>query len=1449
MKHKIIIILFLIIPFWAYATDNSNYVNNREPLTETPFIQLPLGSVTAEGWLLKQLELQRDGLTGHAEELYNGANDLGPQSDWLGNSGDSWERVPYYVKGLVPLAYLLNDQALISKAQKWIDWSLNNQTRIGFFGPQGNDDWWPRMPMLYAIRDYYEATNDERVIPFLTKYFIYQYDMINSKPLRDWGKSRAGDNIEIVFWLYNRTGDDFLLELADRLKNRAYDWTYIFTNNRFMDFGADFQPKHNVNIPQAMKMPVIYSQKSNNQTDIDAYRKGREHLMCDHGQPHGMQSGNEMIGGRSAMTGTELCSIVEQMQTSETVQMILGDSRIGDELEQVTFNALPGAMSKDIKGMQYYMQANQVQSKFGGGSFGQGYHNGLTPSPFSGYGCCRFNMHSGWPYYVKTLWAATDDNGLAAMAYAPSRVTAKVADNVEVTIIEDTNYPFEEELRFTVTTSQPVAFPLKLRVPGWCKNPAIKINGVAQAGVKQGEFYTINRTWNNNDVVVLDVPMEIRLSEEVNNSVSVHRGPLVFSLKMEERWVAHTDWGNGFKEYEIFPENAWNYGLAIDTEDLGNAFSVSKSVMPANPFVQSSTPVTLKVKAKKIPGWGYALNNQFACDPPFGPVSSSEPTEEITLVPFGAENIRLTCFPLIGTPNYISTVFEENFENDHLKGWVNYNGSFMLDNGEYLATNTEGYSGSKSVQTSTLFSNLIFDFKVKIGNTGDGGVIFRASELSLGADEYKGYYVGISAADQNVLLGKADGNWHFLTNTQMAIQANTWYQVRVEAIGAVIKVYVNDMNTPKITYADRSFSEGCIGVRCYNAITRWDNLRVADASNYIFQDLEDYQKLRGEILSSEPDDPWTPGATYTQSRLAFNAFDTNKDTYFRAKDERGGWIGLDLKNQYVIKKIRVFPRSDRPDRMLGCIFQGSNNADFSNSTDLFTVTQIPEANRFTTYDITSESTFRYVRCISPNDYCSISELEFYGEQGVQTVEYPQLTNLPTIYIETKGNFDFIDKKNYVSSKIVISNNSSLGAYNAQVRGRGNSSWLFMEKKSFRIKFDSKQRFLGLPANAKSWTLIACAVDKTFIRNGLAFDMSRFFDFEFSPGCVFVDVVLDGFYYGTYMASDHINVDKDRINIIEMSASDVGPTTITGGYHLEIDAYANEEPVYFWTNRGIPFTIQSPDEETIVPAQYEYIKNHINQLEDLLFRDPEKACEEYIDIESAVKYYLHSELTGNCDAYWCIPCYKKRGDDKLYFGPVWDFDQAFLTNERVSRFAATLDTQHGYAQPWFRIIMQTAAAQKVLARLWKKVKDENLQQRLLDYADKNAALLQQSQALNYQRWNSLNRKVWFEDALFNTYNEYIDFVKRFIVDRIAWFDDSYSSEIKDITHNSGKYNYLVRDGILFINQIENETPVKLYSIDGKLMKQQVAADSEVQISLPYRGIYLVSLSGETIKVKY
>lgn len=620
-------------------------VANQGSLVKTPFIPLPLGSVKADGWLLQQLMLQKNGATGHAEEIYS---ELGSNSAWLGGNAASsdWERPVYYVKGLVALAYTLGDTELQDKAAKWIEWSLQSQKPDGSFGPSTSDDWWPRMPMLYAMRDYYEATGDQRVITFMTNYFHYQTANLPGRPLTDWSKARVGDNIDTVLWLYNRTNDESLLDLADMLKNQGYDHTSIFSNDNFFGFGSDFHPNHNVNVSEDIKMPAIYYQRSGNDADKNAFRLGDSHLLKYHGQITGMSSGTEFLAGLGSTQGAELCAIVERMQSNEEAQMILGDPYLGDQLEKIAFNALPGAVSKDFKLQQYYSLPNQVQSVNGSRGHRQDYANGLQPSPDSGFPCCRFDMHMGWPYYVKSMWAATDDGGIAAMAYGPSNVTTKI-NNTRVTITETTNYPFEEQLKFTVNTSADNSFPLKLRIPEWCKQPVVEVNGTAQTGVTSGEYYTIDRTWTDGDVVTFSLPMEVKTSTQVSNSVGVERGPLVYSLKIDENWKKVSERVSGYVEYEVLPATDWNYGLVIDSSNPDASFTVNKGEMPENPFIQGTTPVTLTAKAKKVTSWKLGPNNMDADEVPLGPVISAMPEENVTLVPFGAENIRVTYFPRI----------------------------------------------------------------------------------------------------------------------------------------------------------------------------------------------------------------------------------------------------------------------------------------------------------------------------------------------------------------------------------------------------------------------------------------------------------------------------------------------------------------------------------------------------------------------------------------------------------------------------------------------------------------------------------------------------------------------------------------------------------------------------------------------------------------------------------
>jgi hypothetical protein len=271
------------------------------------------------------------------------------------------------------------------------------------------------------------------------------------------------------------------------------------------------------------------------------------------------------------------------------------------------------------------------------------------------------------------------------------------------------------------------------------------------------------------------------------------------------------------------------------------------------------------------------------------------------------------------------------------------------------------------------------------------------------------------------------------------------------------------------------------------------------------QDLEGYQKLRGTILSSPA---WPTEGGVPVYFHGYNAFDTNRSTAFKSADP-GGWIGLDLKTACPIRKVRIYPRADRTERVRGMI-QGASTPEFTDATDIYTINANPEPDRFTTYDITSDTPFRYVRLKAFDTHeCNMMELEFYTTSGAQQVDYPQLTNLPTVYIETKGQFDFVHKEEYKPGTIVVADGDHSTSYTAEVKGRGNSTWESMEKKSIRIKFEEKQRFLGLPANAKSWVLLANYTDKTIIRNGLAFEMSKGLDFEWTPSCNYADVVLDG----------------------------------------------------------------------------------------------------------------------------------------------------------------------------------------------------------------------------------------------------------------------------------------------------------------------------------------------------
>ena len=617
---------------------------DRPPLAPGAFAQLPLTSVTPRGWLRDQLEIQAGGLSGHLDEFWP---DVGPQSAWLGGTGEGWERGPYYLDGLVPLAYLLDDAKLIAKARKWVDWTLEHQRPDGAIGPEKNLDWWPNMLMLKALTQYQEATGDARVIPLIERYFAYQARNLADRPLREWAIYRWQDEALSVIWLYNRTGDKSLLDLARKLHQQGHDWEAQFANFGYTDRVEKSQATlstHGVNNAMALKAAAVWSLVTNNGADREAaYRMLRE-LDLYHSLPNGIFSADEHYAGRNPSQGTELCAVVEAMFSLETEIAILGDAVFGDRLEKIAFNPLPGTFTKDMWGHQYDQQPNQVMCSLANRNWAT---NGPDSNLFGlepNFGCCTANMHQGWPKFAASLWMAVPGGGLAAVAYAPSEVHTTLPGSVPVTIVEDTEYPFRDRIRLTANPAKPIQFPLVLRIPGWAEGARVTVNGDPVNDVQPGRFLRIERTWNPGDRIELHFPMAVRVTKWYHNSVAVERGPLVYSLALGETWSKLKQVGPAV-DWEVFPSSPWNYALAVDLGNPAASFTVKEHPITKQPFDVEAAPVVLQAKGRRLTSW--EIEESSAGTLPVSPVSSKQPEESLRLVPYGAAKLRITAFPYL----------------------------------------------------------------------------------------------------------------------------------------------------------------------------------------------------------------------------------------------------------------------------------------------------------------------------------------------------------------------------------------------------------------------------------------------------------------------------------------------------------------------------------------------------------------------------------------------------------------------------------------------------------------------------------------------------------------------------------------------------------------------------------------------------------------------------------
>lgn len=648
------------------------YTNNRYPLTRKPYVELPLGSIKPQGWLLEMLYRQREGATGQMDALYPEV--MGERNGWLGGDGDQWERGPYWIDGLLPLAYILDDETLKQKVQPWIEWALASQREDGYFGPakdyapefglqrDNSADWWPRMVVLKIMQQYYSATKDRRVIDFMRKYFQYQLATLPTTPLGKWtfwAEYRVCDNLQAVYWLYNITGDAFLLDLGRLLHRQGFDFTEMFLRGEELTRQGGI---HCVNLAQGLKEPLIYYQQEPDRKYLEAVKKGLADLRYFNGQPQGMFGGDERLHGNVPTQGSELCSAVEMMYSLEKMMEITGDLSFTDHLEKIAFNALPTQVTDDFMYKQYFQQPNQVMvTRHVRNFYEEAPHAGtdVVFGTLSGYPCCFSNMHQAWPKLTQSLWYATPDNGIAALVYAPSEVTAQVGDGSEVCITEKTFYPMDGNVELTVHFTAKddrktgVDFPLHLRIPGWCKEAVITVGGERQTA-QAGSVAVLRRVWREGDTVTLSLPMTVTTSRWCENSIAVERGPLVYGLKMEEEWKKVDLPENEVPQfgkcyYEVTSPTKWNYGiLAFDRNRMEEHFTVTvdKEKLAGNyPWNVENAPIQIKVKAKEIPSW--TLYNEMAGPIPFDYFPTNSSVEEITLIPYGCTTLRISEFPVV----------------------------------------------------------------------------------------------------------------------------------------------------------------------------------------------------------------------------------------------------------------------------------------------------------------------------------------------------------------------------------------------------------------------------------------------------------------------------------------------------------------------------------------------------------------------------------------------------------------------------------------------------------------------------------------------------------------------------------------------------------------------------------------------------------------------------------
>ncbi len=550
---------------------------------------------------------------------------------------------------MIPLANLLDDAALKGKITRWIDAILERQHPNGWLGDKEDPhegsgetslDPWPLFVVFKALAQWHEATGDARILPAMSRAMGRIDALLDEKSLQYWAKMRWPELALSVLWLYDRTGEEHLPDLARKAQKQGYDWRAHFADFQFTQKQTQWTlENHVVNQAMALKETAVAFRLGGDETrrrsEAELALKWMRVLDEWHGQANGLFSGDESLAGRSPSQGSELCSVVEYAFSLEILSATFGEARFGDRLERIVFNALPATFKPDMWAHQYVQQANQVvckecEPRVYTNNYADANIFGLEPN----FGCCTANMHQGWPKFAAHLWARAED-GLAALAYAPCEVET-VIEGQRVRVEVETEYPFRDEVSISVWAENLLEFALYLRVPAWCREARFKVDD-AETALEAG-FHRVHRVWSGQTHLQLFLSVDVEWQQRPNGAVALQRGPLVFALPVAKEWrhlrgeEPHADW-------EVHPRAAWNYALKSENQDLNLDFSPLSDC----PFSPQGAPLHLQVRGRRAPDWELLDN---AAAPPPNPLHSQEPSETLTLIPYGCTNLRVTEFPV-----------------------------------------------------------------------------------------------------------------------------------------------------------------------------------------------------------------------------------------------------------------------------------------------------------------------------------------------------------------------------------------------------------------------------------------------------------------------------------------------------------------------------------------------------------------------------------------------------------------------------------------------------------------------------------------------------------------------------------------------------------------------------------------------------------------------------------